>query len=157
MIHKTAILAAFFIAMIFLSACSSDQVFDEVVAIPVEGWAPEDTIQFHVAISDTSKVYNVLIHSRNEKTYPYSNLWLFVEATAPNGQTHADTLEVMLADNQGNWLGKGIGNVNTLLTPYLAQIGFRYRGIYTFTITQGMRERNLKGMLNIGLRVYCDE
>ncbi len=153
MIQKIAILTAIFISLVTISSCNLDQIYDEVITIPVDGWAAEDTLHFNVPISDTSKAYNVLIHIRNQKIYQYSNLWLFIEATAPTGQTHSDTLEVLLADTEGNWLGKGIGNVNTLLTPYLEQVGFRYRGIYTFSITQGMRNRNLEGMINVGLRV----
>ena len=157
MIQKTGILAAILVTLTMFSSCNLDQIFDEVIAIPVDGWAAEDTMHFNVAISDTSNVYDVLIHIRNEKIYQYSNLWLFIEATAPNGQTHSDTLEVMLADDEGNWMGKGIGNVNTLLTPYLAQVSFRYRGIYTFSITQGMRNKNLEGILNVGLRINSNE
>jgi gliding motility-associated lipoprotein GldH len=138
---------------VFLFSCGQNQVFDEVVAVPREGWTTSDTLSFNVAISDTSAIYDVLLHIRNEKTYGYSNLWLFIETTAPNGNTIRDTLEVILADDQGEWLGRGIGNVNTLLLPYITQVKFKYRGIYTFSIVQGMRDTMLENILNIGLRI----
>lgn len=142
-----------FIVLVLLSSCNQNQAFDEVVAVPVDGWASSDTLRFNVAISDTSAVYDVLLHIRNKKTYGYSNLWLFIETTAPNGQVMSDTLEIILADNTGKWLGKGVGNVNTLLSPYITQVSFRYRGIYTFAITQGMRNTMLENILNVGLRI----
>ena len=138
--------------ILFLS-CKQNQVFDEVVSVPGDGWNLSDTIRFNVAISDTSASYDILLHIRNEKSFKYSNLWLFVETTGPNGQTLRDTLEIMLADEEGNWLGKGIGSVNTLLIPYITQVGFKYRGIYTFAITQGMRDNLLEDILNVGLRI----
>lgn len=153
MINRSSLLASIFILAAFLSSCNENQVFDEVVQLPDNAWSAMDTIRFNVAISDTSAVYDVLLHIRNEKTYNYSNLWLFIETTAPNGQTLQDTLEIILANEEGNWLGKGIGNVNTLLSPYLKQVSFKYRGIYTFAITQGMRDTKLEHILNVGLRI----
>jgi gliding motility-associated lipoprotein GldH len=153
MLNKSLLATAIITFLFILASCDQNQVFDEVVSLPGEGWAATDTVLFNVVISDTSGVYDVLLHIRNEKTYNYSNLWLFIETTAPNGQTLLDTLEIMLADDMGNWLGKGIGNVNTLLSPYVTQVSFRYRGIYTFAITQGMRDTLLEDILNVGLRV----
>jgi gliding motility-associated lipoprotein GldH len=153
MVHRSDLLIIIFIILALLSSCDQNQVFDEVVAVPPEGWSESDTLSFNVAITDTSAIYDVLLHIRNEKTYAYSNLWLFVETTAPNGQTIHDTLEVILADDEGEWLGRGIGNVNTLLLPYITQVKFKYRGIYTFSIIQGMRDTMLENVLNIGLRI----
>lgn len=141
------------ILFIFFFSCNMNQVYDEVVSLSSDGWTTRDTLRFNVPIMDTVAVYDVLIHVRNEKTYNYSNLWLFIETEAPNGRTMLDTLEIILADDEGNWLGKGIGNVNTLLYPYLTQVRFRYRGIYTFSVIQGMRDTNLEEMLDVGLRV----
>lgn len=141
------------ILFIFFFSCNTNQVYDEVFSLSSDGWTTMDTLRFNVPIMDTAAVYDVLIHIRNERTYDYSNLWLFIETRAPNESTMLDTLEIILADDEGNWLGKGIGNVNTLLYPYLTQVRFRYRGIYTFSVIQGMRDMNLEGMLDVGLRV----
>jgi gliding motility-associated lipoprotein GldH len=146
-------LAGILFLSILIGSCTHNPVFDEVTELPSEGWMVRDTLEFNIAISDTAAEYDVFIHVRNEKTYSYSNLWLFIQTTAPNGQTLSDTLEILLADEQGNWLGKGIGNINTLLSPYLNRVSFRYRGIYLFRIVQGMRDEQLKGILDIGLRV----
>ena len=153
MIFSAKWLIPFFAITAFLSSCNQNQVFDEVVSLPADGWSATDTLWFNAAILDTSAVYDVFLHIRNEKTYNYSNLWLFMETIAPNGRTLRDTLEITLADDEGNWLGKGIGNVNTLLTPYITQVSFRYRGIYTFAIIQGMRDIKLEDILNVGLRI----
>lgn len=153
MIFKTYLFLALAAIAIMFYACGRNQVFDEVTALPAEGWSAQDTIRFNVTISDTSAVYDVYFHIRNKKSYEYSNLWLFVETKSPNGQVITDTLEVILADDEGQWLGRGIGNVNTLLIPYIARVSFRYRGIYAITITQGMRDKVLSDLLNVGLRI----
>ena len=153
MFHKSNLLIIPFAVGILLLSCKRNQVFDGVVSIPGNGWDLSDTIRFNVAISDTSANYDILLHIRNEKTFKYSNLWLFIETTGPNGQTMRDTLEIILADEEGNWLGKGIGSVNTLLIPYITQVHFKYRGIYAFAISQGMRDNLLEDILNVGLRI----
>jgi gliding motility-associated lipoprotein GldH len=152
-IRKQLLVKGSITLVVFLFSCRQNQVFDQVVTLPSEGWSAENVLLFNVSIEDTAQVYDVFLHVRNAKNYGYSNLWLFIETTAPNGNSLRDTVEIRLADIDGRWLGTGIGNVNTLLVPYITQVSFKFRGIYTFAITQGMRDEVLEGVLNMGLRI----
>jgi gliding motility-associated lipoprotein GldH len=64
-----------------------------------------------------------------------------------------DTIEFFLADPTGKWLGSGLGSVNSMLLPYRTNIKFPQRGIYTFEFKQGMRQEELKGIMDVGLRI----
>ncbi|MBN2484602.1 MAG: gliding motility lipoprotein GldH [Bacteroidales bacterium] len=134
-------------------SCTNKRLFDEVQKISPDGWHKTDSISFIFQISDTSQAYNILLHLRNKTSYRNSNLWLFINTTAPNGETITDTVEFFLAEPSGRWLGKGLGAVNSMLVPYKTNIRFPYRGIYRFDFRQAMREDTLEGIIDIGMRV----
>jgi gliding motility-associated lipoprotein GldH len=90
---------------------------------------------------------------RNTGEYEYSNLYLFVTTHSPSGLALRDTIEVVLADDRGKWLGKGAASVFTLYIPYRQNIRFPLRGIYQFDIEQAMWIEDLKHISDIGLRI----
>ena len=50
---------------------------------------------------------NLMIYIRNNKNYPYSNLFLIAKLKTGDSLLLCDTLEYAMADAQGQWLGKG--------------------------------------------------
>lgn len=138
---------------LFILSCNSNIIFDDIQKISSSGWKQDDLITFRVPVNDTTPAYNIYLHLRNTNNYEYSNLWLFITTIAPNGENMRDTTEFFLADPSGEWLGKGLGSVNTMLVPYKTNIRFPYRGIYTFEIQQGMRKEVLENILDIGIRI----
>ena len=50
---------------------------------------------------------NLMIYIRNNKQYPYSNLFLIAKLKTGDSLLLCDTLEYAMADAQGKWLGKG--------------------------------------------------
>ena len=76
---------------------------------------------------------------------------MFIETTSPNGAVMIDTVEFILTDNNGKWLGKGLGSINSLLIPYKSNIRFPYRGIYSFSLQQAMRQDVVDGLKDVGL------
>lgn len=135
------------------NSCGTDKVFDEVVTIEQAIWDKDEVLKFNVPISDTSAGYDILVHLRNGSNYKYSNLWLFIETSAPNGNQLRDTAEFTLADPSGKWLGKGIGDVNSQLLRYKTNIRFPYRGIYKISLEQAMREEELEEIMDVGIRI----
>jgi len=84
----------------------------------------------------------------------YSNLYLFVTIKGPDGNKQRDTVNCMLADKRGQWLGKGIGDLWDLKIPYIGDFKFAQEGKYTVSFEQAMRVKNgLKGITDVGLRV----
>jgi gliding motility-associated lipoprotein GldH len=89
---------------------------------------------------------------RNSDLYPYQNLWLLCKQEQPDSMVVTDTLECMLADDFGKWLGNGMTlyqNVFSLRDRYY----FPDTGAYTLNIRHGMRDELLKGIENIGLLI----
>ncbi len=146
-------LIALMILMAGVVACDSGRVFDEYKEIPGSTWHKDSVVVFEVPVEDTLQDHNLLIQVRNETSYRFSNLWLFIEITQPDGQTAKDTFEVVLADPSGQWLGDGYGGLKTRQVMYRRDVYFPVSGEFKVTIRHGMREETLEGIHDVGFRV----
>ena len=134
-------------------SCNSDVVFTESFEIAGKNWRLSDIPSFDVPINDTLNSNNIWLMIRTGSAYPYRNIYLFVTASTPDGKTITDTLQYDLADEKGNWYGKGFGDIHALNLPYKTNVYFPLKGTYMFKIQHGMRIENLTGVYDIGLKV----
>ena len=133
-----------------LAGCGSHD-FDQRVVIPEAKWAMENPVPFDITVNDTVGVYSFGMNLRHMENYRYSNLYVFMHTTFPNGNITHDTIQLILATPEGHWVGKGSGSMRDLhvtLNPYMR---FPAQGTYHFEIEQAMREPVLKGISDIGL------
>ncbi len=138
-----------------LAGCGTRIIYAEQQPIPITGWEADSAVHFTFNITDTLAAYDLLIHVRHTQQYPYQNMWLFVEGVTPMG-TDCDTIEFYLADQRGQWLGNGWGNLRDMPVLYMQNVTFP-AGSYTCTIRQGMRDEYLRGINDIGLTVEMTE
>ena len=149
---KNALIFGF---LFFLVSCVNKTIVEEKKDFTNVLWNEKDAQVFVVTITDTISTYNILYKLSNNNDYPYSNLFLFTEVNFPNGKKIVDTTEVMLATNDGRWLGKGWFGSHTTVFPFRMNIRFPGIGKYTFKIAQAMRCPNeeLEGIESISLIV----
>ncbi|MCK5729528.1 MAG: gliding motility lipoprotein GldH [Draconibacterium sp.] len=145
------IIAAFLLTIFW--ACNIDMAFEEYKPIPENGWHKDSVAVFNIAITDTLQNHNLYINTRNDINYKYSNLWLFIEINQPGEIGITDTLELLLADQRGKWLGEGFGGIKTRQVVYKSGVFFPVSGEYTVNIKHGMRDEMLEGITDIGFRV----
>lgn len=143
----------FFTATTTFFSCDSSRVFDSYQEVPDSEWHKDSLFIFNIPITDTIRNHNLLIGIRNETSYPYSNLWLFVEIIQPGGEVMRDTVEVALADLSGRWLGKGISGLKSIQSMYRRNIFFPVPGEYTIVLQHGMRDETLTGIHDVGIRI----
>ena len=141
------------VSMLLSVSCNRDVVFTDFFEIPEKTWSLSDIPSFEVPINDTLNSNNIWLMIRTGSDYPYRNIYLFVTASTPGGITITDTLQYDLADEKGNWYGKGFGNIHALNLPYKTNVYFLLKGNYMFKIQHGMRIENLNGVYDIGLKV----
>lgn len=146
-------LVFFGLFVVILVSCDSKRVFEDYKTIDNEEWNKDSVALFKVNLEDTTQNYNLYINIRNSGKYPNSNIWLFVDIKSPDGELLTDTVEYILADNRGKWVGSGIGDLFDSQFLYKQNVYFPHGGEYTFSIKQGMRETNLQGIQDIGLRI----
>ncbi len=139
--------------MLFFFSCDRGRFFEDNKVIKKGVWDRNEKVRFEIAIPDTISRYSFFLNVRNDLNYPYSNLYLFILTTHPDGALSKDTLECELADYSGKWFGKGIGSVKFNRFLFRKGIRFRTAGLYIFELEQAMRVKELTGIRDIGLRV----
>ena len=151
---KSKYILLFFVTLMFVfNACQNNGVYENYVEIPGHKWHKEHVASFEVEISDSLQMHNIYVNIRNTGKYPFSNLWLFVKQTDPDGKLIEDKFECHLADDTGDWFGSGFGDIFDLQVLYKPSVVFTRPGTYLFEIRQGMRGDFLPGIVNVGLRV----
>lgn len=92
----------------FLSACNGSTETGEFHSVDADGWKYGDTLSFNIEAPDSVICGDIAIVVRHTAAYPYSNIWL--ELNYPQSdRIVSDSINVVLADNFGNWLGRGAG------------------------------------------------
>ncbi len=140
-------------SLLILLSCDPHRVYEKNIKIPDGIWYKDHKVSFEVLIDDTSSTHNLYVNVRNTSLYPYSNLYLFIETTAPSGHTIRETYEVTLADDKGKWMGSGLGDIWDLQQVYKENVKFAQRGKYFFEYQQAMRTDKLPFVLDVGLRI----
>jgi gliding motility-associated lipoprotein GldH len=139
--------------MFFLSGCKSGVVFDNNKSFSDDVWKSGQIIRFDIPVEDTVNIYKFYLNLRNKTDYRYANIFLFIDSTFPDGKQARDTVECILADPTGKWLGKGISNIRDNQVLLRRGLRFPQKGNYIFEFEQAMREPELKGIMDIGLRI----
>jgi gliding motility-associated lipoprotein GldH len=146
------LLPSLFAAMFFMVGCNRTTVFTQAVNFH-DSWPKEKAARFMVPVKDTLSPVDFYINIRHTGKYRYSNLYLFMQTRFPNGTYTKDTLEIMVADVQGKWLGKGWGEIKEDHVLLKRKLRFPMRGDYEFLIWQAMRVDTLKAIRSVGIDI----
>lgn len=136
-----------------LTSCDPNRVYEDNIDMPTATWDKNNKLKFEVDITDTLTPYNVYVNIRNSGNYQFSNIYMFIDVTFPDGNVYRDTLEGQLADASGQWLGSGLGDIWDNKLPYKQSVRFPKSGKYIFEIEQAMRTDQLEDILDAGLRI----
>ena len=145
--------ASLVLCVLSFTSCDSARIFEQNQEIPESGWSQTNVVKFDVDIKDPSTAANFYINVRNAEGYPYGNIFMFIKTTFPNGKGSTDTLECVLADDKGKWLGTGAGDLYDNQIPFKRNVRFPLAGIYHFEIEQGMRQESIPLIMDVGLRI----
>ncbi|MBC7696522.1 MAG: gliding motility lipoprotein GldH [Burkholderiales bacterium] len=143
----------FILLLTGFTACNKNVVFSDYTKIPEDGWRTDNKLKFEVDIKDNNALHNVFLNVRHADSYPYSNLFVFLTTTYPDGKTSIDTLECIFSDKKGKWKGDGAGDLWDNKIPLKQNLRFPQTGKYTFSFEQGMRSNPLPLILDFGMTV----
>lgn len=117
-------------------------------------WNKKAEQKFDFKISDAQNPKNIIFVVRNNNDYPYSNIRFIVNFTdAKTKKSKVDTLNYILAQPDGTWIGKGFGNTKETLFQYKVNYQFPQNGDYSIGVIQAMRTDSLKGIEDLGLKI----
>ena len=139
--------------MLIFCACQGNVIFQDQQAIPGKSWHYEDGLAFAVTIGDTLSLHKMYLDIRNSVDYKYSNLFIFMDIEFPDGRVLRDTLECVLADRRGQWTGRGFGRLRFNRFLFRDDVWFPLEGTYTFRLYHGMRDDELYGISDAGIRI----
>lgn len=141
------------LGMAVLTSCDNTHVFEQSQAIEQANWNANQPINFEFDIQDTVSFHNFYVTLRNQESYAYSNIFLFVSLEFPNGKLSIDTINCPLADAEGHWLGSGLGDLYDNRIIFKERKKFPMAGHYRISIQQAMRTENLEGIADVGFRL----
>lgn len=141
------------ILALLLASCDGSVYYSRYADVDADGWLPADSVCFDVEVEDTSLVFDFLVEVRNNVSYPYSNAFLFIGTTFPDGSVARDTLECPLAAPSGEWYGKHSGRYIDSRYYFRRNARFPMPGSYRFAITNGMRDSAITDIEHIGFRI----
>jgi gliding motility-associated lipoprotein GldH len=151
------------IIIISLVSCDQNRVFDQYKSVD-NNWHKDSIVSFELSKLKKGNKYNMYINIRDNKDFPYSNLFLIVLLEQPNKKTLVDTLQYQMANPDGSLLGDGFSDIKESKLVYKLNEEITQKGNYTVSIQQAVRPKgvvkgdtNLKGITEIGFRIESIE
>ena len=141
----------FFFAIILLS-CGSN-TYENYHSFNHNGWNADSIVSFNYTITNPTKKYELRLKIRHTIDYEFQNLFLFLE------EYKKDTIEIILANKSGEWLGFGVSDVREFEFTLDKERIFPKKGNYKIKLEQAMRYGalskivNLEHVLDVGLIV----
>ena len=154
--NLSKLLLSLALAFIIVS-CDSNKLYEENLSVDEDGWHHDDVKTFEFDISDTLSPLNLYINVRTSTDYTFSNLFLFLHSSYPDGYNDKDTLEFILAEPSGKWLGESSGTVVENKILIFKGGRFTTPGTYKFELEHAMRQKVLPEILDVGFRVELME
>jgi len=138
----------------FLSCNNTENIiFDKSKPVADNAWLVKDKKDYWMEITQNKYPYKLSLNLRITNDYRFSNLFILLRINGPKKEFQSKRLEFKLADEHGDWLGSGSGNIYNFRIPITKELLFKNTGVYQFQIEQDMRDNPLKGVVDIGLRV----
>ncbi|SIS94583.1 protein involved in gliding motility GldH [Chryseobacterium ureilyticum] len=142
------------LTFILFFSCNSSSGEDVIMNSVDNKWNKKSEQKFNLEISDPQNPKNIIFVVRNNNNYPYSNIRFIVNFTnLQSKKKETDTLNYVLAKPNGEWLGTGFGDTKETLFQYKVNYKFQGKGKYEIDLTQAMRNDNLPGIEDVGIKI----
>ena len=152
--NRSRVLLILLFSVFCLSSCDNpNTIADTNQVINNRTWSYVNKVRVPVVIEDEKATYNIYVNLRHTGDYKYSNIFLLIRSQNPGGKVVTERKEFKLAHPDGQWLGKGSGNLYSYQLPVTENYRFPQKGKYMFEIEQNMRDNPLKEITDVGLRV----
>lgn len=143
---------------ILFTACQENIIYHSYQPIHSKGWYRNDTMTYAF---NSPMLYDNLhewqIGIRHLDSYPYQDVWIGVIPITQDSLTQykTDSIHLYLADSNGNWKGKGIGEHRQFTqTNSFKAVSEKSDTIIGFKIFHLMQDNPLPKIYDIGLRIH---
>lgn len=133
-----------------LAGCTSNHITDVNITVPDNSWMYAKSLKTKLVIADSTQAYHLSFKVRNTADYRYSNLYVIMRLKG-NGLAKAVRYQLKMAKPDGQWTGKGSGDIYINTFTLLSNYRFAKAGTYELEIEQNMRDNPLTGISDIGV------
>jgi len=126
-----------------------------------EGWKNTEPAEFNFKGDLTSKNMSLILRHNND--YDYANIFLITELSSTHSLTQTDTLEFLLSNPSGQWLGDKKLTLIECKLPYKQSVILVKDSLYSLKVRTSMRLNdhvkpiaNLEGIIGLGLLIEED-
>ena len=148
-VAMTLVIAA---AMLVMGACQRKPVMTHArfVHLPAAGWQRTLPLAFTPEYDDSAATYDITLAVRHDNSYRYRNLSMIVDVITADSTVNRQTVDMLLADEYGNWTGGGFGALYQTTVPIVRSVTpDKARSI---VLWQAMGDcDNLRGLVNVGI------
>lgn len=137
--------------LLMLYSCEDNTFYEKFDHIDQEVWNIDSVLHFEIDIVDSLQYFDMYIDIRNTIDFETQYFYVFMTSEFPNGFIGTDTLGFIMSDPFGKWTGNGSGRIKENRFLYKTKVRFAHKGVYKFSVSQGMREENVKGIADFGM------
>ena len=140
-----------FVSILFVG-CTNNALVDTNDNMVDNNWTYAKSTKANVEIKDPNQAYNIYFKLRHTADYRYANLFVLVKLKGA-GLNKTNRYQFKLAKNDGEWLGKGSGDIFTSKFSLLTNYRFPAAGKFDIEVEQNMRDNPLTGVSDVGITV----
>ena len=135
-----------------MSSCTDHNLVDTNNGVEQNSWLYAKSAKATFEIKDINQAYAIHFKLRHTLAYKYSNLFVVMHLKG-DSLNKSTRYEFKLAKNDGEWLGKGSGDIFSYNFTLLKAYQFAKAGKYEIEMKQNMRDNPLIGISDIGITV----
>ncbi|HEY5326632.1 MAG TPA: gliding motility lipoprotein GldH [Mucilaginibacter sp.] len=139
--------------LLLVSCTDKNGIIDQNSEVPDHNWTYLNRFRYDVTVDDAKTPYTLYMNLRVTANYKYSNIFILITQVGPDKKPLVKRYELKLANEDGEWLGEGSGNLYSYQSKFRSDYMFPTKGTYHFYIEQNMRDNPLRGISDVGLRV----
>lgn len=136
-----------------ITACNENRIHNEHQ--DVRGtltWLKDEKHVYKVNVEDISVPYNVIVAIRHHTKASENNININLTTTNPEGKKESNSYVIPLLDPQnGLPLGEAAGDISDKETTIKSNHKFEIVGEYTFEITPQEKDKDIGGIMEVGL------
>lgn len=141
--NKIFIYPVFFV---FFFSCEGEKT--NHYSFPGSKWNTKQIVKFDITTKDSTQVRTPNISIRHNASYKYQNIIFFLNHFYKEKIVSTNTIELLLAEDNGRWIGRGKSNIKEFTTTILSPKTYQ-NGLHTFSLELAMRDNSSTELDNL--------
>ena len=133
-------------------ACNFSSTQGQYKTLANETWERDSNYKLEFNISQPGS-YQLSTCIRHSTDYKQRNISCYLTIRHQGLEVDKKNSDIILVDNNGKWIGQGLTGLKTVVQPIDRIFHFDSTGIYTVEIKHRMKDNQLTGIKNIGIKI----